>query len=79
VSSSEARHGLPSPWQLAWSLASPNHTRSPGTAPGGGAMGSTTVFSGSFDAARSMPADLMPRMLRGLRLQTKTQRRPWGW
>ena len=37
---------------------------SPISAPSGGVSGSTTVCS-SFDAHRSMPNDLMPRMLRG--------------
>mmetsp|Transcript_22629 Transcript_22629/g.57582 ORF Transcript_22629/g.57582 Transcript_22629/m.57582 type:complete len:231 (+) Transcript_22629:94-786(+) len=57
------------------SRLSPNHTRSPTCAPAGGAMGSTRVLGSSL-AASTMPALLMPRMLRGLRLAAMTTSRP---
>ena len=54
--------------------SSPYATRSPTLEPSGGVKGSTVVCA-SFDAQSSMPFDLMPRMLRGFRLQrTMTSR-----
>jgi len=53
-----------------WSApSSPKYIRSPVAAPAGGCSGSTTSCA-SFDAHMSMPCDLMPRMLRGFRLQS---------
>lgn len=54
--------------------SSPYATRSPHMASSGGASGSTMLCD-SFDAHSSMPLDLTPRILRGLRLHsTKTSR-----
>mmetsp|Transcript_40230 Transcript_40230/g.89311 ORF Transcript_40230/g.89311 Transcript_40230/m.89311 type:complete len:268 (-) Transcript_40230:412-1215(-) len=58
----------------ACSFMSPNQMRSPGCAPCGGTRGSTTTWGASL-AASSMPKDLMPLMLRGLRLQSTTTMR----